>query len=113
MLETMKLRSSYVGRKEMDIWYQSSTRSAQFCLQVSLQTENQLEMYALPTCLSNVTSVVPGISLLGIMEKALDSVFNKLSFVNNSETHLCQLGYICTLQEVWDVYLGTLKENAT
>lgn len=47
------------------------------------------------------------------MEKALHSVFNKLSFVNNSETHLCQLGYICTLQEVWYMYLGTLKENAT
>lgn len=46
------------------------------------------------------------------MEKALDYVLDKLSLLNNSETHLCQLGYICTLQEVWDMYLRTFKENA-
>lgn len=81
-------------------------------LTISLQTESQLEVYALTTCLSNVASVVPDISLLGIMEKALNYVLDKLSFLNNSETYLCQLGYICTLQEVWDMYLRTLKENA-
>lgn len=70
-------------------------------------------MYALTTCLSNVAAVVPDISLLGIMEKALDFVLDKLSFLNNSETHVCQLGYICTLQEVWDMYLRTLNEDAT
>lgn len=81
-------------------------------LTVSLQTEHQLEMYTLTTCLSNTAFIVPDISLFGIMEKALDHVLNKLSLLNNSKTHLCQLGYICTLQEVWDMYLRTFKENA-
>lgn len=57
----------------------------------SLQTESQQERWILTTCHSNMALTVSEISLFVIMGKALDCVLDKLSFLNNSETHLCQL----------------------
>lgn len=67
-----------------------STRTILFGLQ-SLQTESQLERWILTTCHSNMALTVSEISLFGIMGKAWDCILDKLSFLNNSETHLCQL----------------------
>lgn len=63
------------------------------CLTVSLQTESQLAICTLTTCLSNMASIVSEISLLGIRGEALDYVLDKPSFSSSSESHLhCSLG---------------------
>ena len=64
------------------------------------------------TCLSHTASVISAISIFGIMGTAFDYILEKLSSLNNSETHLCQLEHLHTLQEIWDLYLRTFKGEA-